>query len=150
MCLDVLRFFVLGNMFQESSFISETFVATLTFVWFVRLMTSTVGLKVGELGEGLGATCNSKNNDKNSQQPNLLLLDYLLCSQTFCTHLSLVLLTWYSALVWLVSCVGSDVLLKMRELGELALANLASVGLDTKMDPRVLREVGAVGKCLIA
>ena len=41
-------------------------------------------------------------------------------------------------------------LLKMRELGELALANLTSVGLDTKMDPRVLREVGAVGKCLIA
>ena len=44
--------------------------------------------------------------------------------------------------------MGSDVLLKMRELGELALANLASVGLDTKMDPRVLREVGTVGKCL--
>ena len=37
-------------------------------------------------------------------------------------------------------------LLEMRELGELALANLASVGLDTKMDPHVLREVGAVGK----
>ena len=41
-------------------------------------------------------------------------------------------------------------LLKMRQLGELSLANLTSVGLDTKMDPCVLREVGAVGKCLIA
>ena len=67
-CLDVLRFFVLGNMFQESSFISETFVATLTFVWFVRLMTSTVGLKVGELGEGLGATCNSKSNVRRERE----------------------------------------------------------------------------------
>ena len=39
-----------------------------------------------------------------------------------------------------------DVLLKMRELGELALANLASVRFDAKVDSHVLGEVGAVGK----
>ena len=57
-------------------------------------------------------------------------------------------LTWYSALVGLVSSVGSDVLLEVRQLGELSLADLAPVGLDTQVDPRVLREVGAVGKSL--
>ena len=41
-------------------------------------------------------------------------------------------------------------LLKMRQLGELSLANLTSIGFDSKMDPGVLREVGAVGKSFIA
>ena len=59
-------------------------------------------------------------------------------------------LTWYSALVGLVSSVGSDVLLEVRQLGELSLADLAPVGLDTQVDPRVLREVGAVGEGLAA
>ena len=44
--------------------------------------------------------------------------------------------------------MGSDVLLEVRQLGELSLADLAPVGLDTQVDPRVLREVGAVGKSL--
>jgi len=35
-------------------------------------------------------------------------------------------------------------------LGELSLTNLTSVGFDTKMYPRVLGEVGAVGECLVA
>ena len=57
-------------------------------------------------------------------------------------------LTWYSALVGLVSSVGSDVLLEVGELGELALTDLTPVGLDAQVDPGVLGEVGAVGKSL--
>ena len=41
-----------------------------------------------------------------------------------------------------------DVLLKVGELGELSLADLATVRLDPAMDPRVLRQVGAVGEGL--
>ena len=43
-----------------------------------------------------------------------------------------------------------DVLLKVGELGELALADLATVRLDPEVDPRVLRQVGAVGEGLVA
>ena len=39
-----------------------------------------------------------------------------------------------------------DVLLKVGELGELALADLATVRLDPEVDPHVLRKVGAVGE----
>ena len=46
--------------------------------------------------------------------------------------------------------MGSDVLLEVGQLGELALTYFTSVGLDAKVDPRVLREVGAVGKRLPA
>jgi len=58
--------------------------------------------------------------------------------------------TLMSALVWFVSCVSSDVLLKMRELSELSLTNLTSVGFDAKVDSHVLGEVGAVGEGLAA
>ena len=58
--------------------------------------------------------------------------------------------TWYSALVWLVSSVGSDVLLEVGQLGELALTDLTPVGLDAQVDPGVLGEVGAVGEGLAA
>ena len=51
-----------------------------------------------------------------------------------------------ATLVWLVSSVGSDVLLEVRQLGELSLADLTPVRLDAQVDPRVLREVGAVGE----
>jgi hypothetical protein len=44
--------------------------------------------------------------------------------------------------------VRPDVLLKVGELGELALADLATVRLDPEVDPRVLRKVGAVGEGL--
>ena len=64
--------------------------------------------------------------------------------------LSLSALTWYSALVWLVSSVGSDVLLEVGQLGELPLTDLAPVGLDAQVDPGVLGEVGAVGEGLAA
>ena len=55
-------------------------------------------------------------------------------------------LTGMATLVGLVSSVGSDVLLEVRQLGELSLADLAPVGLDTQVDPHMLREVGAVGE----
>ena len=51
-----------------------------------------------------------------------------------------------STFVWFIPCMCPDMLLKMGELGKLSLANLASVGFDTKMDPHVLGEVGAVGE----
>jgi len=58
--------------------------------------------------------------------------------------------TWVSALVRFVPCVGPDVLLKMGQLSEFALADLAPVGLDSQVDPHMLGEVGAVGKRLAA
>ena len=59
-------------------------------------------------------------------------------------------LTGMATLVGLVSSVGSDVLLEVGQLGELALADLTPVRLDAQVDPRVLREVGAVGERLAA
>ena len=52
----------------------------------------------------------------------------------------------YAALVRFVPRVSPDVLLKVGELGELALADLATVRLDPEVDLRVLRKVGAVGE----
>jgi len=45
------------------------------------------------------------------------------------------------ALVWFVSGMCSDVLLKMRELGKLSLADLTSVGFNTKVNPHMLRKI---------
>ena len=42
--------------------------------------------------------------------------------------------------------MSPDVLLKVGELGELSLADLATVRLDPEMDAHVLRKVGAVGE----
>ena len=44
--------------------------------------------------------------------------------------------------------MGPDVLLQVGQLGELPLADLAPVRLDPQVDPRVLRQVGAVGEGL--
>ena len=41
-------------------------------------------------------------------------------------------------------------LLQVGQLGELPLTDLAAVRLDAKVDPSVLRQVGAVRECLIA
>ena len=60
------------------------------------------------------------------------------------------LITWYSALVWLVPGVCPDVLLEVGQLRELSLADLAAVGLDAQVDPGVLGQVGAVGEGLAA
>ena len=51
-----------------------------------------------------------------------------------------------ATLVGLVSCVSSDVLLEVRELGELPLTDLTPVRLDAEVDSHVLGEVGAVGE----
>ena len=42
--------------------------------------------------------------------------------------------------------MGPDVLLEVGQLGELSLADLTPVRLDTQVDPHVLREVRAVGE----
>ena len=55
-----------------------------------------------------------------------------------------------ATLVRLVPSMGPDVLLQVGELGELALADLATVRLDPQVDSRVLRQVGAVGERLVA
>ena len=54
--LDVFGLLVLGDVLQQGGLVSETLVAGLAFVRFVSLMTPGVGLQVGQLGEGLGAT----------------------------------------------------------------------------------------------
>ena len=45
--------------------------------------------------------------------------------------------------------MGPDVLLKVGQLSELALADLTPVRLDAQVDPGVLGEVGAVGKSFV-
>lgn len=52
--------------------------------------------------------------------------------------------------VGLVARVRANVLLQMRQLGELALADLAAVRLDAKVDPRVLGQIRTVGERLAA
>jgi len=51
-----------------------------------------------------------------------------------------------ATLVGLVPGVGPDVLLQVGELGELPLADLATVGLDPQVNPGVLGQVGTVCK----
>lgn len=50
------------------------------------------------------------------------------------------------AFVWLIARMGAYVLLQVRQLRELALANLAAVRLDAQMDARVLRQIRRIGK----
>lgn len=51
-----------------------------------------------------------------------------------------------AALVRLVARVGANVLLQMRQLRELALANLTAIGLDSQVDACVLGQVRGVGE----
>ena len=55
---------MLGNMLQESGLVSKALVAGLAFVRLVSLVTPGVGLQVGQLGEGLGATWMCKSEQK--------------------------------------------------------------------------------------
>lgn len=55
---------------------------------------------------------------------------------------------WMATLVRFISCVSAYVLLKVTELGESALADLASIGLYAQMDSCVLRQVRRVGERL--
>lgn len=51
-----------------------------------------------------------------------------------------------AAFIRLVPRVGPDVLLEVGQLGELPLADLAPVGLDAEVDPRVLAQVRTIGE----
>ena len=56
--LQVLGLLVLRDVIQEGGLVMETFIAGVTLVGFVSLMTPGVRQQVGQLGEGLGATWN--------------------------------------------------------------------------------------------
>lgn len=107
--LQVLRFLVLWDVFQQILLVREALVAGVAFEGLVGLVAPAVALEVGELGEGLGAAD-------------------------------------LGAPIGLVAGVGADVLLEMRQLGELALADLAAVGLDAQVNAGVLGEVRGVGE----
>ena len=53
-----------------------------------------------------------------------------------------------ATLVGFVTGVGANVLLKMRELGELTLTDITAVWFDAKMNAGVLGEVRTVGERL--
>lgn len=55
---------------------------------------------------------------------------------------------WVTAFVGLVTSVGANVLLEMRELSKLTLTDITAVWFDAEMDASVLGEVGTVGECL--
>ena len=59
-CLNVLRLLMLGYVVEQGLLVSKTFIAGVTLVGLVRLMTPRVRLQVGQLGEGLGAAWNRK------------------------------------------------------------------------------------------
>ena len=52
----MLGLLVFGDVVEEGLLVSEALVAGVALVGLVRLMTPGVGLEVGQLGEGLGAT----------------------------------------------------------------------------------------------
>ena len=54
--LQVLRLLVLGDVLEQGDLVVEALVAGVALVRLVGLMTPRVGLKVGQLGERLGAT----------------------------------------------------------------------------------------------
>ena len=93
MRLEMFGLLVLGDVVQEGGFVGEALVAGVTLVRFVRLMTTGMGLKVGELREGL-------------------------------------ITSWMTTFVRLVTRVRSYMLLQMRQLRKLSLANLTPVRLD--------------------
>lgn len=102
--LEMLRFFVLRDVLEQSSFVSEALVACVTLIWFISCMAPGVRLKVGELRK---------------------------CLDT--SHIA--------ALVRLVTRVRSDMLLQVRKLGELALANFATIWFDSQVYSCMLRQV---------
>ena len=60
----MLRLLMLGYVVEQGLLVGETFIAGVTLVGFVSLMTAGVGLQVGQLGEGLGATWMCKSEQK--------------------------------------------------------------------------------------
>ena len=63
-CLYMLRLLMLGYVVEQGLLVGETLIAGVTLVGFVSLMTAGVGLQVGQLGEGLGATWMCKSEQK--------------------------------------------------------------------------------------
>lgn len=89
----MLRFFMLGDVFEKVLFVGKTFIAGVAFEGFVGLVAPAMALEVGKLREGFGTSD-------------------------------------LGAAIRFVSGVCSDMLLEVRQLSELPLANLAAVGLD--------------------
>lgn len=83
-------------------------------------MTPRVRLQIAQLGEGLLATrMSTPSIRRNGKTPSTN------------SH-------YYYSLVRLVARVGTNVLLQVTELGELPLADFATVRFDAQMDPGVL------------
>jgi hypothetical protein len=57
--LDMLGLLMLGYVLQQRLLICKALVTGVALVRLVSLVASRVGLQVGQLGEGLGATWNS-------------------------------------------------------------------------------------------
>ena len=133
--LQVLGLLVLGDMLEQRYLVVEALVAGVALVRLVSLVAARVGLQVGQLGEGLRATWEKKQSDTYKEKSRLISRINQMKKGT-----------WMATLVRLVPCVSPDVLLKVGELGELSLADLATVRLDPEMDAHVLRKVGAVGE----
>ena len=55
-CLYMLRLLVLGDVLEQGLLVREALVAGVALVGLVSLVAPGVGLQVGQLGEGLGAT----------------------------------------------------------------------------------------------
>ena len=56
MCLYMLRLLVLRDVLEQRLLVSKALVAGVALVRLVSLVAPRVGLQVGQLGEGLGAT----------------------------------------------------------------------------------------------
>ena len=63
-CLYMLRLLVFGYVVEQGLLVSKTLIAGVALVGLVSLMTAGVGLQVGQLGEGLGATWMCKSQQK--------------------------------------------------------------------------------------
>ena len=59
-CLYMLGLLVFGYVVKQGLLVGEALVAGVTLVRLVSLVAPRVGLQVGQLGEGLGATCRQK------------------------------------------------------------------------------------------
>ena len=62
--LQVLRLLVLGDVLEQGDLVVEALVAGVALVRLVSLVAPRVGLQVGQLGEGLGATWMCKSEQK--------------------------------------------------------------------------------------
>ena len=66
--LYMLRLLVLGDVLEQRLLVREALVAGVALVRLVSLVAPGVGLQVGQLGEGLGATWQGKTGVRKSSQ----------------------------------------------------------------------------------